>query len=253
MFPKYTHISSISGMIWSVVITVSSLNAGSVTVENPEGKVNTPIPIDFASRIHSGHPIPGVKLGAEGAPHVRLEWDAVDRRTEKGGIVRWEFHPWVNAGGGAMQMNGSGISRDGDSDVFLSHDVHRIRFLPDPGYGVLIESFNFTGDTDGDTYQYHWRVARVSDGVVLTQGVTKSWTTDVKHPQHNGAPVVGINYQGKPGETLILELAPTKASHGSEMNIAIDNLRYSQTGPDFSESSSVIGMGGFSVRLQPRR
>ena len=216
-----------------------------VIIANPGGGQNSGVPDTFGDQVTTSSSgayadafaVSGTPVGT---PNIDLTWSAVENRSG-GSTLRWEFHNWggsSTADGGALQLNGS-QGGTGGTDPFLANDIHQVTFTPDTGIGVIIKTFNFVGDTDGDIYQYNWRVVQVSDSQVVASGQTPQWTTDgsqIARPPWDGAPSVEINYTGAIDEALRLEIAQSIGSEGSGVDISIDNLAFAQHGTPQSPS-----------------
>ncbi len=234
-------------LAWGVL---TQLSASTTIVANPGGGTNATISDDFGDGVTASSSAFTVSGG--GTPNIDLTWSAVKHL--KVDATQWEFHNWApstTAGGGVLQLNGSGGSSTGNADPFIRNDVHQITVTPDGGYGVVVTSFNLTGDTNGDTYQYNWRLVRKKDAAVVASGKTVKWTTNGAL-QFDGAPRINVNYTGASGEELMLELAQSIGSTGNDTNSAMDNLVFSQTTPPYNPSA-ILGLGGFSIVLTDRK
>jgi hypothetical protein len=200
---------------------------------NGMGAQNSAIPASFGDNISL--PIPGNAVfqtyagsqGIVGTPAIDLTWSA------NGGTNanRWEFHSWsaattANAGGGALQMDGSAIG-----------SRFSITFTPQNTVGVLLSSFHFVGDTNGDTYQYRVEIIDLSDASVVHSHETPLWTTQTsQNPSTNGtragAPAVNLGFSGQTGRAYRLDITRIGGSGASSaVNIAIDDLDFDQTAP----------------------
>ena len=209
----------------SLIAFPVSLTAGTIIVANPGGENNSGIPDRFGDHVIATSAAFDVSNG--GTRRIDLTWSVINPLV---GTTRWEFHNWTNAGGGSLQLNNSSAALTGNEDPFVRNNVHQLTFTPDAGVVAVVTGFNFTGDTDGDTYQYDWRLVRTSDSSVVTRGQTVKWTTDTSQTNNN-APSVVINYTGARGEELMLQITQSIGSAGNGMNIAIDNMAFGQTIP----------------------
>ena len=262
MKTKYTLAAAFALLAFPASLTAgTTVTRTTVIIANPGGPSNGAIPQGFGDRVtssSSGNYNNAFSVTGGGTPHIELAWSAIDN--VNGSVTRWEFHNWdhsVTADGGVLQLNGSdgATGTVGDEDPFVTNDVHQITFTPDAGYATIINGFNFIGDTNGDTYQYNWRV--LENQHVVASGQTDPWSTDhtqVGRPTWDGAPNVNINYEGGLGSELILEIAQSIGSTGNGVNIAIDNLSFSQAQavPEPS-SAALLGLGGLALLLRRRK
>jgi hypothetical protein len=231
--------------MWIPVILFPILIAGSPVLggtlvranspgANGMGAQNTAIPNTFGDNIALGAPGNAVFEtygGIEsvvGTPDLDLGWFATGGTNGN----RWEFHAWAgagsaNSGGGVLQMDGSSLN-----------STFSITFAPAANVAVLLKSFNFVGDTNGDTYQYRVDVVNTSTSAVEQTQTTALWTTaTAQNPGTNGtyagAPSVALNFSGTTGTTYRLDLTRIAGSgSGSAVNIAIDNLDFGQIPAD---------------------
>jgi len=219
-----------------ITVTLQYNSGETKIVANSGGPHNDAIPDTFGDRVtdtNNGIYIHAFEVTQGGTPNIDLTWSTINNLNNNN--TRWEFNNWGGAitdDGGALQLEGSKGDSSGDPDPFIRNNVHQITFTPDPGFAATLIGFNFIGDTNGDTYQYNWRVIRLSDSAVVASGQTPQWTTDdskIGRPNWDGAPSVDINYAGVPGEAFRLEIAQSIGSTGDKADIAIDNLRFSQT------------------------
>lgn len=114
---------------------------------------------------------------------------------------------------------------------------------------MVLNGFNFTGDTDGDTFQYRVDVLRTSDLVSVFTTTTTTWTTDKSKPFDN-APEINIDYTGDLGEEYRLNFTRLNDNTGNErVDIAIDNLSFGQI-PEPTSAVLVLfgGLLGFVRR-----
>lgn len=162
--------------------------------------------------------------GTVGTPDLGLTWSA----TAGTNANRWEFHDWAgattaNSGGGVLQMDGGAIN-----------STFSITFTPSAGAGVVLKSFNFIGDTNGDSYQYRVDVVNTATSAVALTQTTALWTTaTAQTPSTNGtfagAPTVTLNFTGTAATTYRLDLTRIAgAGSGAAVDIAIDNLDFDQ-------------------------
>lgn len=174
--------------------------------------------------------------GTVGTPAIDLTWSATGGSNGN----RWEFHAWAsataaNSGGGVVQMDGSSLN-----------SRFSITFTPTLGIGVILNSFNFVGDTNGDSYQYRVDVVNLNTNAVELTQTTALWTTaTAQNPGTNGtfagAPTVSLNFTGSPGVPYRLDLVRIGGSgSGSAVDIAMDNLDFDQTAPANAGQAPVV-------------
>ena len=242
-----TNIKAIlMGVAAASFLFASSASASTIIIGNNGLGQNQTIPDSFGDDV-SASEAGRFTVTDGGTPNIDLTWSAVDNGAGNN-TTKWDFHNWglaVTGDGGALQLNDSAGAASGGADSFIRNNVHQITFTPDTGYGVVINGFNFIGDTDPDTYQYDWRVVNDATSAVLASGQTVQWTTDdtdVGRPAWDGAPGVDISYIGAVGVALRLEVAQSIGSTGNAFNIAIDNL-------DFEQISATLAAGDLIWKL----
>ncbi len=211
---------------------------------NGMGAQNTSIPNTFGD--HIALATPGntsfeTNLGVDslpGTPGIGLTWSAT------AGIAsnRWEFHTWAgatpaNTGGGALQMDGSS-----------PNSTFSVTFTPAAATRLILNSFNFVGDTNNDTYQYRVDIVDASSGTIEQTTTTNPWTTNTSQtPQSNGtfagAPAINLNFTGNTGTPYRLDITRIGGT-GSALNIAIDNLDFAQT-PTPGTPDALVGLWDF--------
>ena len=203
---------------------------------SPNGGSNTNIPATFGDNVAAtATNIFDATAGTDGTvgtPGIDLTWTAVASPLGSTNANAWQFHTWggattANTGGGTLQLDGS---RTGSK--------FNLTFTPVINATVKLNSFNFVGDTNGDSYQYRVRVVRTSDSQVVFTTDTAPWTTATAQNPTNtepdtwtGAPKVEINFTGTQGVAYRLEierLDDDSARTGSRVDIAIDNLDFDQ-------------------------
>ncbi len=228
--------ASLAAAILSCICAGAS-NAGTIVRANTPGAngmgaSNAAIPATFGDNIALSAPGNAVFEtyanggGTVGTPDIGLTWSATGGSNNN----RWEFHTWggatvANSGGGALQMDGSSVS-----------STFSITFTPNASSAVMLKSFNFVGDTNGDTYQYRIDVVNTASGEVVQTQSTALWTTATgQNPGTNGtyagAPAIALNFSGNTGTAYRLDLTRIAGS-GSAVNIAIDNLDFDQIPAD---------------------
>ncbi len=201
----------------ATVILANSPNA------NGQPASNANLPATFGDNVSLGAPGNAVfatssgVVGIVGTPDIGLTWSA----TGGSAANAWQSHTWSgsggNAGGGALQMDGSQIN-----------SVFSITFTPTAVSGVLLGGFNFIGDTNGDSYQYRVDVVNLATSQTVFTTTTDLWTTTTTLAFAN-APSVDIGYTGDLNVAYRLDLVRIGGTGASSaVDIAIDNLRFDQ-------------------------
>jgi autotransporter-associated beta strand protein len=202
----------------------------------PNGASNSNIPATFGDNVSASitniFDATAGTDGTLGTPGIGLTWGTTASPLGATNANAWQFHTWggagvANTGGGALQLDGS---RTGSK--------FNITFTPVINATVKLNSFNFVGDTNADSYQYRVRVVRTTDSQVVFTADTSLWTTATAQNPTNtdpdtwaGAPKVDINFTGTQGIAYRLEierLDDDSARTGSRVDIAIDNLDFDQ-------------------------
>ena len=174
--------------------------------------------------------------GIVGTPSIDLTWSA----TGGSNFNAWQSHAWTNAGGGATQMDGSSIG-----------STFSITLSPTATTAMVLNSFNFIGDTNGDTFQYQINLLNLSNSAVVFTNTTATWTTLVGST-NNGAPSILVDYTGDLGTAYRLDLLRIGGSGtDSAIDIAVDNLRIDQV-PEPS-TYALIALGGVAFLVMMRR
>ncbi len=224
---------------------------------NGQPNTNQPIPATFGDNITANSPaaapfvfetLPGVG-GVTGTPDINLTWSATGGTNNN----RWESHTWggagsANTGGGVLQMDGAAINSQ-----------FSITFTPgNATTAVVLNSFNFVGDTDSDGYQYRVDIVGLTLNTVVLTSTTVPWTTSTSQNPGNtnpdlwaGAPAVLLNFTGEAGVAYRLDLVRTGTPTGasSPVDIAIDNLSFDQ----IPEPSIALLTGLGALALSRRR
>ncbi|MFC7337854.1 GH92 family glycosyl hydrolase [Haloferula chungangensis] len=190
------------------------------------GGSNTAVPGTLGSRASSDGNGYVVTNGT--TPNIVLGWDG-----------DWDIHTssWFNdleaktAGGGSWDNEG-GVPRIGQ----LDSGNHTITFTADPGYALVLDSFDFvhTEETSGST-TWELTLRNVLSSVVWSQTVT------LDNQNNSHLVTVAPNFTGTSGETYTLSFNRVSESYGSNGRHAIDNLSFSQ----------IEDVGGSEVPLDP--
>ncbi len=184
------------------------------------GGSNTTVPIDYGSNatVDSN----GLVVSNGATPNITLTWD-IDGQDGGGSGNGWDIHTSdffaeienQTVGGGDWDNEGPD-ERVGQLDF----DYHSIGFAADPGYALVLNSFDF-GNTEETSDSSTWDLSLTdsSDNVVWSQQVS------LTNPDSDVITVTP-NFTGALGEsyTLVLDGVsdPLNGRH------AIDNLSFNQ-------------------------
>lgn len=168
-------------------------------------------------------------------PNIALVWDA-----------NWDIHTsgqftaleGLTVGGSAWDNEGA-IPRVGQLDL----GNHTIDFNADPGFAVILNSFDFghTPETAGTAV---WDITLTnSASTVVWSSLALSLTNTVV--------TVSPNFTGTPGEDYKLTFNRTSETYNSNGRHGIDNLSFNQV-PEAS-SASIAGLAGMALLLRRRR
>lgn len=199
------------------------------------GGNNTTVPAALASNAAADGPGFVVSNGA--TPNVALTWDAV-----------WDIHTSnffapieaQTVGGGAWDNEGN-VPRVGQLDV----GNHTISFSADPGYAVVLNSFDFghTAETAGVT---NW------DLTLADSGSNVVWSQSIEFV--NGSVVtVSPSFTGVNGASYLLTFNRTAETYGSNGRHAIDNLSFNQVQIPEPTTIALVGLGMIGLGACRRR
>ncbi len=228
-------------LVW-FVLSFLALPAGARTIvaantpgSNGMGATNSNIPATFGDNIALAAPGNAVfatsagAAGIVGTPNIDLNW------TYTGASTGWQFHAWTGAagkaGGGALQM-----------DSAVVNSTYSVTFTPSGGAKVVLNSFNFIGDTNSDTYQYRVDLVNVTTGATVFTTTPALWTTNTATSPYCAAPTITINHTAATTDPLRLDIVRIGGA-GVAGNIAIDNLDFDQTAPATPPTLTVQAAG----------
>lgn len=220
---------------------ISALQATNIGFGNLGGS-NTRVPSDlgsFASTDGNGYV---VSLGGP-TPNIRLEWDP-----------DWDIHtsdhftPLENKfeGGGAWDNQGN-VPRIGQLDF----GFHTIQFHADPGYALVLTSFDFalTGENLSATTSWKLTLTSLSEGIDV-------WTQTVDFTVEGGVSDVRVitpDFTGEFGESYILTFERTSQSFNSDGRHGIDNLQFSQVAVPEPGTVALLASAGLGLLFVTRR
>ena len=178
------------------------------------GGSNANIAGDFASRaVADGN---GFVVSNGATPNVVVSWaDQPDQGWQVHTSGHFSAIESQTVGGGAWDNEGD-IPRIGQ----LDGGSHHISFAADPGYAVVINSFDFghTAETPGTTT---WDVALADSSTNVV------WSESLEFV--NGAVVtLAPNFTGDLGESYLLSFNRTSETYGSNGRHGIDNVSFNQ-------------------------
>ncbi|MCA9237111.1 MAG: PEP-CTERM sorting domain-containing protein [Planctomycetales bacterium] len=196
--------------VLGVVLSLAGVSNATIIGFGQLGGNNTTVPAGLASNATADGNGYVVSNGA--TPNVALTWDN-----------GWDIHTssWfqpiedVTVGGGDWDNEGN-VPRIGQLDF----GTHTIGFAADPGFAVVLNSFDFghTAETAGTT---GW------DLTLADSGTNVVWSQSVEFV--NGSAItVSPNFTGAPGESYTLTFTRTGETYGSNGRHAIDNLSFNQ-------------------------
>ena len=196
--------------VLGVVLSLAGVSNATIIGFGQLGGNNTTVPAGLASNATADGNGYVVSNGA--TPNVALTWDD-----------GWDIHTsnWfqpiedVTVGGGDWDNEGN-VPRIGQLDF----GTHTIGFAADPGYAVVLNSFDFghTAETAGTT---NW------DLTLADSGTNVVWSQSVEFIDGSSL-TVSPNFTGAPGESYTLTFNRTGETYGSNGRHAIDNLSFNQ-------------------------
>lgn len=217
----------------AILLGAASLGHATVIGFGQLGGNNTTVPSGLGSNATADGNGFVVTNGA--TPNISLTWD--------GG---WDIHTSAffadienqTVGGGAWDNEGS-IPRIGQLDF----GTHTIVLSADPGYALVLNSFDFghTAETAGTT---EWNLS------LTDSGLNEVWQQTVNFT--NGQVVtVTPNFTGALGESYTLTFNRTAESYGSNGRHGLDNLSFNQV-PE-PGAVGLLGLAGAAALLRRRK
>lgn len=221
--------------VCTVVLAFASVSRATVVGFGQIGGSNTAVPAGLASNaIADGN---GFVVANGTTPNVTLTWDQ-----------NWDVHTSNfftpiednTVGGGAWDNEGN-VPRIGQLDF----GTHTIGFAADPGYAVVLNSFDFghTAETAGTT---NW------DLTLTDAGANAVWSQSVEFV--NGSVItVAPNFTGAFGQSYTLTFNRTGETYGSNGRHAIDNLSFNQVAVPEPATLAFAGLGALGLVTCGRR
>jgi len=204
------------------MIAVASTSQATMLGFGQLGGNNATIPKTFGSNATAD--ANGLVVSNGATPNISLTWD-VNGEQNNGNLASngWDIHTsnfftpieGATVGGGAWDNEGN-VSRIGQLDFGL----HTIGFAADPGFQLVLNSFDFghTAETAGTTA---W-------DLVLTDSVaTVVWNQSVTFV-NGSVSAIAPNFTGLPGEDYTLTFRRTSETYASNGRHAIDNVSFNQ-------------------------
>jgi hypothetical protein len=237
-FPKKESHTKIHPIFCALGILVGGLTVGHATnigFGNLGGN-NTTVPANLGSFVTSNGNGYVVTNGA--TPNIGLTWDA-----------NWDIHTSGNfanlenqfVGGGAWDNEGN-IPRIGQLDF----GNHTIGFTANPGYALVLNSFDFghTAETAGTTV---W-------DITLTDSLTTTtvWTQQVTFT--NGQVyTISPGFTGAAGASYTLTFNRISSTYPSDGRHGIDNLSFNQIAVPEPSTIALMGVAGLGLFVFRRR
>lgn len=216
------------------------------------GSSNTAVPSNLGSNaVADGN---GYVVTNGTTPNISLTWDADWDIHTSTWFNDLEFH---NDGGGIWDNEGNNNPRIGQLDF----GSHNIVFGADPGYSLVLVSFDFahtneqTNNNPGNTYTTEWRVS------LLDSSSTEVWGQDVIF---NDGQVYTIspNFVGAAGASYMLlfqrraefgtDAAGGSLTYNSNGRHGIDNLTFQQRAVPEPGAVALLSLAGAAF-LRRRR
>ncbi|WP_425400260.1 PEP-CTERM sorting domain-containing protein [Aeoliella sp.] len=215
------------------VLAMANLSHATILGFGQIGGSNTTIPKDFGS--NAAADANGLVVSNGATPNIALTWD-IDGQDNNGDANSngWDIHTSDHFAEIENQTVGGGDwDNEGPDERIaqLDFDYHSIGFAADPGYALVLNSFDF-GNTEETVDSSTWDLSLTdsSDAVVWSQQVT------LTNPDSD-VMTITPNFTGELGESYTLILAgvgdPLNGRH------AIDNLSFNQAVPEPSTLSLV--------------
>lgn len=176
----------------------------------------------------------GYSVSNGATPNITLTWSDWQIHT-----AAW-FGPLedMTVGGGAWDNEGGG-PRIGQLDF----GSHTITFSADPGYAVVLNSFDFghTAETPGSTA---WDLTLTDSSAAVV------WSQSVNF-ENGQVFTISPNFVGESGESYTLTFTRTSQTYGSDGRHGIDNLSFNQI-PE-PGSVALLGLAGAAALLRRRK
>lgn len=231
-----------SSLTLAILLGATSFAHATVIGFGQLGGNNSTVPVNLGSTaVADGN---GVSVSNGATPNITLTWDS-DWDIHTSGF----FGPIENQtmGGGDWDNEG-GVPRVGQLDF----GTHTISLAADPGYAVVLNSFDF-GHTDEAHQQTGNPTTTTSWRISLTDtSDAEVWFQEVDFTDGQ-VETITPGFVGANGESYTLRFNRTAESYGSNGRHGIDNLSFNQIAVPEPGSAALLGLAGMTALLRRRK